>query len=256
MGGCCYGVPSRLGVRYPPECIPPDSARRFPVQGIEVLAWAGLSTWAAWAILVRPPGVATAGVLLLYGALRIPLESLRGDPRSRWLGVTEGRWLGGLAVGAGLWLIDGANVLLPAVAAFVLASMLLLTRRWWYQAPGGSSASRLAAFQAAGRRLVSEGISEEVQTLEVGGTTVGLSRQGDGETALVTVSVRFSTRTPSRAEATVVLDHVLRGLGRPGEDPEILEGRGGVFLAVVAGSPSADHISQAMSPAQFLHDKS
>jgi len=238
VGGCCYGVPSSWGVRYPSECIPPDSARRFPVQGIEVFAWLGLSAWAAWAILALPPGVATGGVLLLYGALRIPLESLRGDLCSSRLGLSEGRWLGALAVGAGLWLLDGRAGLGPAAVAFLLASVLLFTRRWWHQAPDGSSATRLTAFETAGRRLASGGLSEEVQCVEVGGTSVCVSRQGDGASALTTVSVRFSTRTPSRAEVAVVLDHVLRGLGRPGEDPEIVEGRDGVFLALASGALS------------------
>lgn len=91
MGGCCYGLPSRLGVNYPKTIFVPvsgcrkyapgefPSSRVFPVQLIESVAhltlFVLLYTRTMW--LGKPDGLTLPWYFLVYGSLRFFLDFIR-----------------------------------------------------------------------------------------------------------------------------------------------------------------------------------
>jgi prolipoprotein diacylglyceryltransferase len=77
MGGCCYGLPSRIGVRYPDTCFVPHTSgcrryrpgdnpqtRVFPIQLVEALANMALFIALAWRLSATH--VFNGHILLLY----------------------------------------------------------------------------------------------------------------------------------------------------------------------------------------------
>lgn len=124
LGGCCYGVPSPLGVLYPEHIFEPiDGCRRYhpgsdprgrvlPVQLAEsagALALCGLLL----AYLHRfsaPPGTVLPLFLLGYSTLRFLLDFWRIESaRPRWGPLSEAQLLClCTAVGSGIWLLRAA----------------------------------------------------------------------------------------------------------------------------------------------------
>jgi phosphatidylglycerol:prolipoprotein diacylglycerol transferase len=132
LGGCCHGLPSSLGLRYRRE--PEGTLRRFPVQPIEAASWAVLGLAGAW--MSAPPGLSTALVLSGYGLVRFALESVRGDSRRHWLGISQGRWMAaatgvaGVALGS-MVLGGGLRELLLLAGSGAVLGLLAATRGAW-----------------------------------------------------------------------------------------------------------------------------
>jgi len=122
LNGCCFGAvhAGAAAVRYPAQSYPwliqvhtlalgREEAHGLPVHPVQLyeagfnLALAAVLN-AAYRRRHREGGVA-ALYLLLYAPARFLLESLRGDPRAHWLGLSVGRLVSLVlaAVGAAAW---------------------------------------------------------------------------------------------------------------------------------------------------------
>ena len=110
LGGCCYGVPTRLpiGIVYPEGAIAPSGVPLFPVQPLESLALLGIC--ALLTAYCRKPRSAYRAVglyLMSYAPCRFALEFLRGDEMRGRLGpLSTSQWisLALLTAGCALWL--------------------------------------------------------------------------------------------------------------------------------------------------------
>jgi len=99
--GCCYGRPSRWGVRYTEEHAAagfPASlvgVRLFPIQAVEsfwVLCTVAVGTFFVWS--GNAPGTAIAWYVITYDTGRFVFEFARGDAdRPYWLGFSQPQWL-------------------------------------------------------------------------------------------------------------------------------------------------------------------
>lgn len=116
LSGCCYGRPSRLGVRYAAAHaelgfpLQLTGVRLFPIQGVES-AWAlCLAAGAVWSIAKHfPPGSAFALYIAGYALGRFFLEFARGDADRRYvLGFSHAQWIS-LLLCVGLSLAGRAN---------------------------------------------------------------------------------------------------------------------------------------------------
>lgn len=100
MVGCCYGRPSRWGVRYREEHAAAGfpsyfvGVRLFPVQLVEALCVLGIVFVGSVLVLSgRRPGEALAWYVGSYGVMRFGFEFLRGDPaRPDLSGFSEAQW--------------------------------------------------------------------------------------------------------------------------------------------------------------------
>jgi prolipoprotein diacylglyceryltransferase len=98
LAGCCYGHPSRLGVRYGAEHVrdgfpaPLAGVRLLPVQLVEALALVVIAVAGA-ALWRGAPGRALVWVLAAYAIVRFALEAARLDPRPSLFGLTQARWM-------------------------------------------------------------------------------------------------------------------------------------------------------------------
>lgn len=140
MVACCYGRPSRVGVRYGdaharlgfPRWL--VGTRLFPLQLVDaavsaVAVGAALLAW--WAPVA--PGHAAAVYLAVYGPGRFVEELFRYDAvRPRWGGASEAQWTAA-AIAGGLVAVVG-----PA---------------WWTVAPALAMTAGLVALRARPRRL-------------------------------------------------------------------------------------------------------
>lgn len=229
LAGCCYGVASGVGIRYPEECGHPSAIRRFPVQIVEIAAWLALSLLGGALAIAGQPGDALAAVLVVYGLARFALESLRDDPRPRLGPTTSTRVLAALAVLAGSAvhdLRDGGAAWL-VVVALALAGALVASRGRWHTPPPEID---LGGLRRAGAELAAEPPGAEVRISDLGLLRVGASQDG----SLLTLSVSRRGGGLSRAEAGLAFEHLLRGLAvpRPDEVP-VTGGRRGVFVVVL-----------------------
>jgi prolipoprotein diacylglyceryltransferase len=111
LSGCCYGRPSRVGVRYThahaqmgfPLLL--TGVRLFPIQAVESAWILCLSSNAAWMVLRHSqPGTAFAAYVGGYALGRFLLEFARGDAaRPYFLGFSQAQWISFfLALGVGL----------------------------------------------------------------------------------------------------------------------------------------------------------
>ena len=125
--GCCHGVPSSIGIVYPPahaaEGFPDQlvGVRLFPVQLIELASLVGIGAIGLVLLPTAAPGMVLAWCSLAYAIARYGLEGVRGDRRPQWLGLSQPRWMSLIeTVAVMLWLGSGsppAVRLLPAPAA-------------------------------------------------------------------------------------------------------------------------------------------
>jgi hypothetical protein len=129
--GCCYGMPSSVGIRYGEELVatgfPPHlvGVRLFPVQALEAAGLVLIALTGFAALPLAPPGRVLSWMLIAYALLRFGLEGLRGDERGGFLGLSRPRWMALVQFGAGVWLADGGGAR-PA-AAVASAAILLLS---------------------------------------------------------------------------------------------------------------------------------
>lgn len=238
VAGCCYGVEAGIGVSYPEECGHHSRARRMPLQLVESIAWAILTAAAALAVIFKPEGTALALVLIAYGALRSMLEPLRGDPRRRFLALTEGGWLAVLSLSMGVWLHDHSlaisTVALAGSAAFAALVTVLIsaTRRSWL-ALSFTGSERVNVERAASALKEAElGATPVVR--EAGDLIFAASRVEDGEgKAALNISVSSRARKLDRAEATVMLEWLTRTWGIEAGELRPVEAKNGVFLATL-----------------------
>jgi phosphatidylglycerol:prolipoprotein diacylglycerol transferase len=109
LGGCCYGLPSRIGVHYPDACFVAHSGgcrayrpgnnpetRVFPIQLVEVLANVALFAALTWRLSVTQ--VFNGQTLLLYligyGSYRFIADFFRrASSRSRIGVFSEAQWV-------------------------------------------------------------------------------------------------------------------------------------------------------------------
>lgn len=137
--GCCHGHPSPFGVVYgeahvqdgfPREMV---GVRLFPVQALEaggllVICFTGLAAL-PWA----HSGRVFAWFLAAYAVLRFATESMRGDLRPHWLGLSVPRWMSLAELGLALWIgrsggPPGRDLVLYALLLAGLAAALAARR--------------------------------------------------------------------------------------------------------------------------------
>lgn len=101
LSGCCYGRPSRLGVRYththaemgfPTQL---TGVRLFPIQAVESAWIFSLASGAAWMVLRNaPPGSVFAAYVADYALGRFFFEFARGDnDRPYFVGFSQAQWI-------------------------------------------------------------------------------------------------------------------------------------------------------------------
>ncbi|MFO7564128.1 MAG: prolipoprotein diacylglyceryl transferase [Enhygromyxa sp.] len=227
--GCCHGVPTSLGIVYPPECHGPDGPypRRLPVQLISAACWVVLAILAATLSLSRAPGTAMAVVLILHGELRVGLEVLRGDSRRHVLGLSVGQIFALAGIAAGLILLRvGAGTTTGELVLFAvgagLALLIAVKPHVWFSDAGNARPPEHAAM------LLDELVvrsSDAVRTRSFGEVTIGARTTRAG----LEVSLS-STRAPmARADAILwfeaLLDHRF-------EPDEMVRSHRGVWIAL------------------------
>jgi len=239
--GCCYGVEAGIGVSYPKECGHHSRARRMPLQLVESIAWAILTAAAALAVIFKPEGTALELVLIAYGALRSMLEPLRGDPRRRWLWLTEGGWLAALAIGMGAWLHDRSlaisAITLGGSAAFAALVTVLIsaTRRSWLAL--SFTGSERAHVERAASELKAAELGAVPVVCEAGDLIFAASRVEDGAgKGDLNISVSSRGRKLDHAEATMTLEWLMRTWGIDAGDLRPVEAKNGVFLTTLRGA--------------------
>lgn len=125
-GGCCYGRPSRYGIRYPAELVYPARGRLRafecgPVPGTPVLPLQlldGAANIAIWCFLVGvaalgPPGLSLLPLYLaLYSASRLVVDRYRGHRHRPVHGpFSEAQWMAmAVIAGSAIWLVSGLSV--------------------------------------------------------------------------------------------------------------------------------------------------
>jgi hypothetical protein len=100
LSGCCYGLPSGVGVRYSAEHVEDGfpsylvGVRLFPVQLVEAGALVVIGI-GGLAMLLRfsPAGTTLTWFLVTYAIVRFGLDGLRGDRRQHFLGLSRPRWM-------------------------------------------------------------------------------------------------------------------------------------------------------------------
>lgn len=100
--GCCYGPPSRWGVRYTA-----DGTRVFPLQLVDAAVNGALFvTLSSVAVVGSLNATLLAWYLLGYGSFRVVSEFFRGHHnRPRRGPLWESQWIAAaVVVGAGIWL--------------------------------------------------------------------------------------------------------------------------------------------------------
>lgn len=242
--GCCHGKPHHWGVRYTDEHAEAGFApcyvgvRLFPVQLLEAfIVLLIVAVCAVFVALGRPAGTALSTYIVVYSAVRIWLEEMRGDAaRPYWGHFSEAQWTS-LALLAALMLSEWSGRL-PAerwhavLAGFSALSMLALRlfsrarREVLHPSHAGEVAIILRTRPFAGVgplpvRLtsLSIGISTE-RVVEKGGppvTLYSLSRHG---------------RRLKMAEVRA-LARLMVKVGTPGGRGEIVDTYRGVFHVIV-----------------------
>jgi hypothetical protein len=138
MVGCCYGRPSRWGIRYGVDHARAGfpwyyvGRRLFPLQIVDGLV--SLVCVAIGAIVIRgphTPGSIAAGWYLGYGTARFFSELLRGDAaRPQIYGLSEAQWTAALvAIGIAACGYGGRSAIAVASILAVSALALAVTRR-------------------------------------------------------------------------------------------------------------------------------
>ena len=110
LNGCCFGSPSGRfpGIAYPVGSEPyhwHGAAPLHPVQlyeaGLNVL----LFLFLFWLLRRSRRGVAMSAYFIGYGVIRFADEFLRGDPLTRWHGLTQSQLIGLFLIPAGVLLL-------------------------------------------------------------------------------------------------------------------------------------------------------
>lgn len=234
LGGCCYGVPSDVGVVYPAECHGPGThPRRLPVQLFASAAWALLAIVGVLAAVLAPAGAALALVLVLYGIVRPVLETLRDDTRPR-LGLTSGVWMSllGLAVGLVVWVAAVGAIqaeLVLAGAGVLVALILAATTRFWLERP---AAHRLPDDAATTVDALCHEAGDSVRIAVCGPARFGTARVAGG----VELSVSGLEGPVSRAQARQWLR---QALGREVPEAALALTPGGVVVVLLPDVLSA-----------------
>lgn len=117
LAGCCYGRPSRLGVRYTGAHavmgfpLQLTGVRLFPIQAVESAWVLGLAVGAAWMVVRHAvPGSAFAAYVAGYALGRFFFEFARGDAdRPYFLRISQSQWIS-LLLTVGLSLLGLAGV--------------------------------------------------------------------------------------------------------------------------------------------------
>jgi phosphatidylglycerol:prolipoprotein diacylglycerol transferase len=124
LSGCCYGRPSRVGVRYtyahaavgfPTQL---TGVRLFPIQAVESAWILCLASSAAWMVVRHSqPGTAFAAYVDGYALGRFSFEFARGDAdRPYFLGFSQAQWI---------------SFLLALGVSFLARSGFSLHLIWW-----------------------------------------------------------------------------------------------------------------------------
>ena len=233
--GCCYGRPSRLGVRYTQAHVDfgfPAALVGVPLAAVpawEAGALALLTAAGAALASAAPAGTAFGVVLGAYAAVRAGGDGFRGDPgRPRRGAVSSVVWV---AAGVGAGLLAAAAVgLLPAVVG--VAGCVAL----------GVAAARIASLRSPTRarlaRLLAPDHIVEFATLITatgsGVTSAGLRISArrvptaDGPVPLYS----FSAAPPLASGEVRALAKLLRALTHPHERLQIVPGQTGVVHLV------------------------
>lgn len=101
LSGCCYGRPSRLGIRYTHAHVEMGfptqltGVRLFPIQAVESAWVVSLASGAAWMVLRNsPPGSVFAAYGASYALGRFFFEFARGDnDRPYFVGFSQAQWI-------------------------------------------------------------------------------------------------------------------------------------------------------------------
>ncbi len=101
LSGCCYGRPSRVGLRYTAAHVeigfPAQltGMRLFPIQAVESAWILTLTSGATWMILRNPPpGMVFTAYVAGYGVGRFFFEFARGDNcRPYYAGFSQAQWI-------------------------------------------------------------------------------------------------------------------------------------------------------------------
>lgn len=138
LSGCCYGRPSRLGIRYthahaemgfPMQL---TGVRLFPIQAVESAWIVCLAAGAAWMVVRHSlPGFVFADYVAGYALGRFFFEFARGDAdRPYFLGFSQAQWIS-LLLTLGASLLGGARfpqhaIWFPAPFMLLVVSMALV----------------------------------------------------------------------------------------------------------------------------------
>lgn len=255
--GCCHGVRASFGFAYPHEQRPgKPRVYRLPVQLIEVAIWLLVAAVAAAQVLFAAPGQALGTGLVLYGLARFALESVRGDVRPRWLGVTEARWLAlvGIPVGLGLYRPVHCWTLGEIVMAGVgvaLFTVMYATRTRWLSLPPPLGERDATDAVEVGARLRDTPLDESPGSWALGPVTIAASAHHKAGRTLTTLSVSRSEVPLTRVEAEHLLAQVIVGMGAPYHlstvaNAGVLESQSGLYVTFLDGLP--DSLARAPAP--------
>jgi hypothetical protein len=238
VAGCCFGIPADLGVRYPRECGHDQPVRRWPLPLLEAALWAFLAaTGAAFTIGGQRPGLALATTLAGYGAARLLIEPLRGDRRPGWRALLRRQALATATFALGVVAYEGGPpsprmALLDGAGALVLVGLVVARRRWLALERPLDLGALGAALAERGRQLAAGRLGAEVTLIRCGPVTAAVSVAGGDEATGALLTVSLSSHAPLvRAEAVVLLEALVRAIGRPWDEARCLETSGGVYLA-------------------------
>ena len=245
LAGCCYGRSASLGVCYPPECGHDTRVRRMPLQLVECVLWLGLTVVAAILAVTRRDGSAMAATLVGYGVARLALEPLRGDPRPRLFGATEGQWLSIAAIVAGVALVEqqlpSTRVAVLGVIALVLLLILPATVRLWFAGDRGFGEAERASIRALAPALREAQLDASVRTWHAASLLFAASALDETR---VLLSVSSPDRPLVRAEARLALTTLFDALGAPLEQ-DLIERGSGLFAAELHRDVSAESYRRA-----------
>lgn len=227
LAGCCYGRVARIGVCYPPECGHDHPIRRFPLQLVECLLWICLTVVAALLAVTRSDGSAMAATLGGYGVARLALEPLRGDPRARWLGATEGQWLSAGAIITAVALVErhspSTRVAVLAVVALLLLLVLPSTVRLWFARDRGFGDAERTAIRNLASTVRDTRLDGNVTTWRAAGLVFAASIVDERRAVL---SVSSPDRPLVRAEAELAFATLFDALGASFEHEPVACGHG------------------------------
>lgn len=113
--GCCYGIPSRLGIAFSVSPIAPNGIPLFPVQLAEALLVLPLFFLLDYWARIKIDGRRMLGLyLLIYGCCRFCLEFFRGDDHRGFLGpLSISQVISLISVFWAIWLLWRAKRFLP-----------------------------------------------------------------------------------------------------------------------------------------------